>query len=393
MRDKKYVIYTGAFRFPEMDAAATRVHLVGECLGMCNYQVEYLSWADGDAAELKQYRGFMYRNMGEFRTRKVNFFTRAFGFVFMGRKTLGWLLKSGATLKALHAIILYNPPVFFALSVILLSKFYRFSVVLDSTEWYEAEHLPGGKFGLVALENYFRMRWVYPLFKNCIAISHFLEAYYNRKKHVNCLYLPALCEPVASFIPHVQGRGAEVSIIYAGNAGKKDRLHDVIRALPCINQPGSIRVHLELYGPTDIELQSILSLAELSAAQEFMTVHGRVSRQQVIAAYSKASFSILFREHKRYALAGFPTKAVESWSAGVPVITNAVGDLASYCNVKNSIVIEAREFSDAMLNIVSNYSSSMAEVARVSCLNTASDYFSVEHNHSRVMSFMERLVR
>jgi glycosyltransferase involved in cell wall biosynthesis len=39
---------------------------------------------------------------------------------------------------------------------------------------------------------------------------------------------------------------------------------------------------------------------------------------------------VLLRPHSRYAEAGFPTKLVESLSAGLPIITNVTSDISEY---------------------------------------------------------------
>ena len=57
-------------------------------------------------------------------------------------------------------------------------------------------------------------------------------------------------------------------------------------------------------------------------------------------------FSVLFREDKRYARAGFPTKAVESWCSGCPIITNRVGDLGMLAShMVDAILVDEGEIA------------------------------------------------
>lgn len=57
---------------------------------------------------------------------------------------------------------------------------------------------------------------------------------------------------------------------------------------------------------------------------------GRVPQAEVPGYYKMYNFSVLLRENKRYAQAGFPTKLVESLASGVPVITNITSDIPKY---------------------------------------------------------------
>lgn len=393
MAEKKFdILYTGAFRFPDLDAAAMRVLLVGECLRNNGRRVEYLSWSEGDSSLLRDYKGFKYRCMNEFRTRQVTAIFRLLGFLFLGRKTLIWLLKNRTYLKTAKIVILYNPPSFFAIVVYILSRVYGFYLVLDSTEWYESEHLTGGRFGIAAFENIARMKLVYFLFKNVISISSFLEKYYTRGRNINCLRLPALTYNDYSN-SHAIVRENVITIIYAGNAGKKDRLKEVVDAVSYINNIDGYKVLLELYGPSLAEVEALLESCRLAGSADFIRAYGRVRREVVTAAYSKASFSVLFREHKRYALAGFPTKAVESWAAGVPIITNAIGDLEDYCNSSNSVILASENFRSGLVSFLDNYNEVMATAMHASCVDTANEFFSVEANEQRVAMFLSRLVR
>lgn len=382
------ILYTGAFRFPDLDAAATRVQLVGKCLGSSEYDIEYLSWEAGDPSEIKEYSGFKYRNIGEFRVKDVNFLFRILGFLFIGRKTLKWLFLN-KKFRDVNVFILYNPPSFFAFFMLVFSKIYGFKIVLDSTEWYESEHLPGGKYGIAAFENYIRMSFVYKMFRNVICISDYLYEYYSNRPCVNLVFLPALSDfcsdRYGSFV------NSKISIVYAGNPGKKDKLKDVVLSLPELNSFFDFEVVLDLYGPTYTYLEEILTDDELDLTSKYFNCFGRVSQDKVIEAYSKASFSLLLRESKRYALAGFPTKVVESWASGVPVITNAVGCLKNYCTKDNSIIVGEDVIFDVK-NALKGYDFNTYMNMREASFLTAKEFFSVGSNSSKVCFFMRKVL-
>ena len=320
------IIYTGAFRFPNKDAAATRVKLIAKTLSEAGETIKFISWGRGGRGVEN---GFDYLCSSDLDNADRNAFIRALNFLFLGWRALLLILKERSSLRG-SIIILYNPGSFFSIAILILSKLYGFKVVLDSTEWYDSGHLRGGKYGLLAIENNFRMRVVYKLFCNYIVISDYLASYYSSCAK-NLICVPALVENIC--LPSKK-TSERLSFIYAGNMGQKDIIIHVARAIKKLNAVG-FYVNFDIYGPSEEEV--FRSLKEFSS---FVNIKGYVGHDEVIEAYKKSDFSVLIRDEKRYAFAGFPTKASESWACGVPLITNAVGDLVKYCNASNSLVIK-----------------------------------------------------
>jgi len=89
---------------------------------------------------------------------------------------------------------------------------------------------------------------------------------------------------------------------------------------------------MDLVGPTHESMAASLAgraacLEELGSA---LRCDGPVPQHLVPQRLAEGDFSFLLRPNARYAQAGFPTKLVESLSAGVPMITNATSDIAQY---------------------------------------------------------------
>nr|WP_281502147.1 glycosyltransferase [Alcanivorax sp. S6407] len=126
-----------------------------------------------------------------------------------------------------------------------------------------------------------------------------------------------------------------IRLVYAGNMGQKDSVEDVAKAVQHAVTRYSIPIQFDIYGPSPEEVRK-----KLGEAADFVSCKGRVPAEVVQNAYKTADFSVLFRDQERYALAGFPTKASESWAAGVPLLTNAVGDIAEYCNSQTAFVVK-----------------------------------------------------
>lgn len=388
MSEARSVLYTGAFRFPDQDAAAFRVFSIAQLCKASGWNVAFAGWEcapEGVAQYV--YCGHDCFSQDEFRSGPMNPVRRVFGFLFRGHKTVRWIWKNR---NKFSAIVAYNPPALFAMILLLMGKLFDIKVVLDSTEWYESDHLPGGSYGLASFENWLRMNLVYKFFKHVICISSFLEKHFQGK---NVIRIPPLLPSdklVSSPKPNIR---EGISLIYAGEAGKKDLLATLIASLPSIQEKICVRIQLHIVGMNWLELSELVCKHGLNPdlISSFVVCHGRVPRAEVLELYSVCHFSVLFRELKRYALAGFPTKAMESLANGCPIITNAVGDLAKLAsNGVNAFVLEESQLErqlPALLNQA--VSEERYALMTVSARNAAMNCFSPSVYEDRFLIFSE----
>ncbi|MDV5357241.1 glycosyltransferase [Enterobacter asburiae] len=327
--NKMNVFYTGAFRFPDQDAAGKRVAQmvnVLESVDECG-NIIVGGWEQGNKHERDhsdKCTAFSFSLLDKLHT---SFLSRFSSHLFMGMSVLKWLVVNR---HRYAIIILYNPPFLFSLLTLFLSLFLKKSVSLDSTEWYESAHLKGGKYGLVAIENWLRMKVAYPLFNNHIVISSFLEKYfYGYSK--NIVRIPPLASQFVSKKAFGSNLDKKISFFYAGNIGNKDKLEVFIRQLAQSPYARS-KVHFHIAGTTEEDFLRKFSELSILKAEicEVCTFLGRIPMHEVYERYEHVDYCVFFREKKRYALAGFPSKFVESLSFDTPVITNAVGDITAY---------------------------------------------------------------
>jgi glycosyltransferase involved in cell wall biosynthesis len=380
-------LYTGAFRFPEGDAAASRVYGVAKLFEEAGCLVSFAGWeTPGIRGAQYCYKNHDCHSQGEFRQRQLGPVSRLLGFLVRGAKTLRWLSLN----RRFEIIVAYNPPALFSLALLLLAKLWRMHVVLDSTEWYEGEHLPGGRYGFAAVENWVRMRIVYPLFRNVICISRLLEEHFSGRNVVNIPPLMLDCVTTTSK-PHLK---EGVRFVYAGDAGKKDLLLPFIEALPHIHKTLGHPICLHIAGLEWDALRGLLEDQGLAPDRyhPFLECHGRLSRGEVRQLYEASHFSILFREDKRYARAGFPTKAMESWSNGCPIVGNCVGDFGSLAiNMTDAILVApdmAANVSDALQKIIAAGSyPQMVAASR----EKARALFFIDAHRSRFEAFLRRV--
>ncbi len=333
----KKAIYTGAFRFPNKDAASQRVLGIAKALKQNDIDTIFCGWEHSpeikDLQEdgIYRYSGFEYYSQNELDLKSKNIFEKIYRFLGLGNKTIKWI-KNYLKNNTVDYVIVYNANSYFIYRLSRLSKRFNFIFICDCTEWNEGEHLPGGKFGIVNLDNNVRIRIIYPIIKNVVVISSYLNKYLQ-KKGCNTLIVPPLVDfaenkwKIHSEIIPISNDGAK-KIIYAGDPGKKDLLKTVFTALSSINN-NLVKFEFILLG-IDEEVLKQSFFTDSVKIPGYIHCIGRVPQEEVPKYYQTCHFSILIREDKRYAQAGFPTKLVESVSSGVPIITNCTSDIQQY---------------------------------------------------------------
>jgi hypothetical protein len=327
------VLYTGAFRFPQGDAAALRVYSIAKLFQKNQCDIEFAGWEQRNDDREYTFDGFHCQAQCELDKTNQNSVKRLLNFIFKGVNTVKWIYKN----NRFDIIVLYNPPSFFAFSMFLFSKIYDVKIVLDTTEWYESSHLVGGKYGIASMENYIRMKLIYKFFKNKIVISSYLDRFYHSQNSI--IVPPILVDEYHKIDNPIDG---SINFIYAGQLGKKDLILPFIFMLPQIVAKIGLNIKFRIVGLSTTEVKKIIIENNKSwdVYSRYIECYGYVSREEVLELYKSSHFSILLRMNQRYALAGFPTKAVESWSQSCPIVTNNIGDLYLYTNKYNSIIID-----------------------------------------------------
>ncbi|MNX69810.1 Glycosyl transferases group 1 [compost metagenome] len=383
------ILYTGAFRFPNGDAAASRVYGVGLLFKNSGFQVDFAGWEQSSTENgFYKYNGHDCYSQSEFRTKELNGVSRLFGFFFRGIKTIRWLWNH----REYNVVVLYNPPALFSIGVWLLCRFFRIKVVLDSTEWFSANHLPGGRYGPAAFENWLRMHVAYKVFDNVICISSFLVRHYKKR---NVVYIPPLLLGRCGIAsrPRIKNR---IDFIYAGNAGRKDKLHPFIFALPGLAEGLNKSVVLHIAGLSWTALAAIIKSngKDPEIYRSFVECYGRLNAEEVEGLYGASNFSILLRENERYALAGFPTKAVESWGFGCPVIMNSIGDVADIAtDMKDAVFVDEGNILPSLMKKIELIANGDAyEQMSVNSRLLAERNFSINAHQSRFDEFLTNLM-
>jgi len=325
------IVYFGAFRLPNLDAAAARVLNIARALRESGHQVSFISWGGIQREEdicddsIYRYDGFPYMVTNELTQQGMSLLEK-----LQNRITRGWYSKKiiSEWKEPIDVIIAYNNNL--CSWLIPFCKKQGIKLINDITEWYDFNELkPTDWLGYA-----YDMHYIQKKVKNKIVISSYLNSFYN---YTHNIVVPASCDAsekkwhqVSDVAKSNVGQYDGITLIYAGNPARKDAVHYVINAVNALaNEGGKIRFliigitkeqYIERY-------KELLNEKELNDSIKFL---GRVSQDDVPSYYALSDFMVLLRESNRKSNAGFPTKFSESFTSGTPVIANITSDLGNY---------------------------------------------------------------
>jgi len=190
------------------------------------------------------------------------------------------------------------------------------------------------------LDTTYQKRYLNSRADGVIAISEFLGNYYRKKKSI-VIVIPPLTDKMQQKFNTSGGLiNNRIKFVYIGTPFNndvtkpsqfKDRLDVVIILLNKIMEKG-FDFEFNIYGLTkedylkNLPNDSIL----LESCSNNIYFHGIVEHDEAISRVIEANFFIFLRDIKKMTMAGFPTKFVESMTAGTPIITNKTSDIELY---------------------------------------------------------------
>lgn len=326
------IVYCGAYRLPNQDAASQRVLNNARALKESGHEIIIISWGGAYREEDRMLDGrYTIDGIQYVITNELGaggrFVNRLRSLYHRGEVTL-YLLRE--QFNDVDVIITYNASNKFTKQVISFCIKRNIKIINDITEWYDNKEL----HFFQRYDNWVNMTKTQHKVKNKIVISRYLDTVYNGSHN---LIIPATCD--ATETKWQQGSAAAmkkvgdfdgITLIYAGTPARKDAVHYAINAVQrLIDEGANIRFLIvgaerEHYLKTYAEL---LANRDLSDRIQFL---GRVPQEEVPSYYALADFMLLLREPTRKSNAGFPTKFSESFTSGTPVIANLTSDLGQY---------------------------------------------------------------
>jgi len=319
---RPWVAYVGPFPYPDGGAASRRVLGMAESLSLAGYDVVVASGA-GESVEdegrlVAQSEGVDYCLLAERVAEHWPRPLRRFRYAWMGARTVEWLASQSTPPVA---VILYSGYTPYLQRLLPWCRDNGVRLLFDAVEWYEPAH----RWEYLASPYQWNIEWamrrLVPKVDGVIAISQYLADYYRQRG------LPvAIIPPTTSAIAPGDWRpSGTLRLCYAGTPGHKDDLAAALEAVARLAAQGA-PIELTVAGP---DAQQVLRLLGRAPGVDlpWLRTPGMLGFTDVQRLVGSADFSILARRLCRTSQAGFPTKFVESFARGTPVIANLTSDL------------------------------------------------------------------
>ena len=370
------VIYVGPFAFPYGGAAARRILGISKSLQAhgCDVKVASGQQPSGNAASF-DYEGIEVHSLNERTAEAYPTLIKYMAYLTMGKKTIAWLDRLD---EKPDAIILYSGYSPYFLKLLPWCKLNNVRLIFDAVEWYDPPSKLHGIFNPYYWNIELAMRVLSPKCDSIIAISRYLEDYY-RSKGCKTVRVPPTLDASSTEARLFPNGSSIISLSYTGSPGHKDLLDNALEALLQLDQKGETFL-LHIAGITDEQLLTFPALQKrgLQKIPECLKCYGVVPQARAIDIVRNADFSVLLRPNKRFANAGFPTKFVESFSVGTPVIANHTSDLAEYLKDEQTGIVCDDESVDSMLKSlkrIKELSSEIMSSMRSNARRVAEDAF------------------
>lgn len=387
---KEVIAYVGPFLFPDGGAAARRILGISQTIQALGYKV-IIGSGQNHKGPIESINDIDVFSLNERTAESYPRLIKHLLYFSMGNKTVAWLESLAAKPKA---IILYSGYSPYLLRLLPWCKKNKVQLIFDAVEWYDPPSLLKGILNPYYWNIELAMRFLLPKTKNIIAISKYLQNYYQLKKCKTVRIPPTL--DVMSVTPRLDLLDSEVITLgYTGSPGHKDLLDNVLAALLKLETKGT-RFRLNIAGITERQLLNYPSLRnkQLKTLPSCFKCYGVVSQPKAMEIIKKSDFSVLLRPNKRYAKAGFPTKFVESLTVGTPVIANFTSDLSDFLtDSENGIVCMNESESSLYAALVKASSLTKNELIemRKYARQVAEKHFDVGVLKEQLNLFLERL--
>ena len=357
-------------KYPDIDAGAVRIHMFGKMLLDAGYEVHVISMGPSTRFhEEIESDGIMHIS---YRGTSKNYLLKALYYLAFPVRLQSHLKHND------YDVIIHSQVDEKSLSIIqAYGKKKTVPVLYDSVEWFsESQFLKGAKSRAFIRNNNYNTKLIKDP-SSVIAISKYLEDHF-KKRGLKTIRIPVVMDTNETYTKK-ECSSEYVTLFYAGSPGKKDYLSSIIHAIDILEPEEKNRIRFVILGCTLEDLTTLCGVRQeiLERVNNLLDVKGRVPREQVLAEYSKADFSVLIRPtDQRYAQAGFPTKFVESLSCATPVICNITSDLGEFViDHSNAIVLDdisQEEIAGKLKEILSlqpNQLSKMKSEARDTAIN------------------------
>ena len=335
MKEKDKILYIGGFELPDKNAAAHRVLSNAKILRELGKEVVFIGITNesngiNNLMNPKVIQGFKCYCLKHPNNLKEWFYYLTNTDLYIN------IIKKEKNTKA---IIFYNFQSIVMSGLMKYCNKNKIKCYSDVTEWYSAIGYGLLYYLLKSFDTWYRMRVLQKRQDGIIAISRYLEKYYER--YTNTIYVPPLVDKSEVKWNETFEKSKDyLNIIYAGIPGlnKKDCIDKLIEAIPYVKR----KIRFDIIGISKSEYLTLYPNHKIKLENNNEIVfHGKISHLDTLRLVKQANYSCFFRNDDRVSLAGFPTKFVESISSGTPVLTNNTSNLREYADgMINGIILK-----------------------------------------------------
>ncbi len=322
------ILYYGNILYPDLDAASHRTIGNAKALRELGYNVVLVGIRKGEKRTILEtkeiFEGFDIYYFADPRSLK-QWKNYLFGY--------NPLKEVLAMLKDVGFVILYNHPSISTKKICSFCHKKGIKVYADCTEWFDPQGFSAHNI-IKRLDTWYRMRCVNQKLDGVIAISSFLQDFYN-KRGCKTICVPPLIDLTQDKWKLEDSVGERkddgVNLVYVGNpgAGTKDKLALIIAALDEVHKKyPEVNFKLDIIGMYQEQFFEVFKM-DVSAL-DFVHFLGRKPNIEALSHIKQSDYTIFLREDNLICTAGFPTKFSESLACGTPVLTNPSSDLGRY---------------------------------------------------------------
>ena len=325
------ILIVGGYTFSRGEAGSNYVIGLGKALEETGYEVEYLADDPSPEPMREEYRSFKcYCAPPESRQRGWR--SALANLSAADNSLLNWLNKVPTGEVATIIAHVGGLPVAFLyrLQRLCVARGWKLAMIVG--EWQGFAQFARLKLRqrlLAVLDSELQRRMVNKRVKHIIAISRYLQRYYQNSG-CHTILIPPLIDCRAKkwgcrISPTNPRR--ELKLLFSGGWWR-DRLDLITEAMLQLRNEG-LAVTLEFLGSgaDDLSQSSILRSQLARGRDGTFHFHGNVPVERVLPITASADFGVFLRDKVKWAEACFPSKVAEFQGLGVPVLCNITSNL------------------------------------------------------------------
>ena len=325
-------------KYPLGDAGAIRQHSMAKIYKSLGYDVMVVGYGQHTGGAVKEYDGIRYTSL---KARSNNKIIRLLYRLSFGFRAISYVKRH---IKKPDLILVVDTLPY---GWRLIEKYgvkNNIKLIHDSVEWYSPEEFANGESNLEYKLKEKTNTQIINKSWSVIAISSFLQKHFEGIAK-SVIRVPVIMDTDTIEFSVEKEASTKTSFVYVGAPGRKDYLKEIVKGFTLLDDKYKSLCQLHIIGVTRQQLIESCQVdeADVNLLGDTLSAYGRLPHDEAISWVRKADYTLLLRDASlRYAMAGFPTKIVESLSCATPPVCNISSDLGDYLiDGENAIISES----------------------------------------------------